>query len=133
MHKPVGRALSDPALDWEVTTVKTIQISTSATPWLASQCAGSTTVSVAGARRITAPITMPATLGLAANGAAKLRQEKTALLQARLGSAAFAYGTIGMVTDHTTAFGRQAGDPQTTSTANGGVQGPPPWRKPVIT
>jgi hypothetical protein len=115
-----------------VTTVKLIPNSTSATPWLASLCSD-TVAPVAGARSITAPITTPETLGLMIDGPAKLRQEKSALIQARLGRADFAYGTTGMVTDHPAVFGGPVGDAQTTSTANGGVQGPPPWRQPVIT
>ena len=96
-------------------------------PWGTSPRGETFRVPVVDARRITAPISMPVTPGLAAHGVAKLRQEKTAFIQARLGAAGFAYGAIGMVT------GRPAGDPQTTRTANGGVQGPPPWRRPVIT
>jgi hypothetical protein len=111
-----------------VTIVKLTAISTSATPWLASQCANTVTP-VAGARSITAPHA----LGLTADGAAKLRQEKTARVQAALGSTIFTYGTTGMVTDHPAVFDGPVGDEQTTSTANGEVQGPPPWRQPVIT
>ncbi|WP_248966163.1 hypothetical protein [Sphaerisporangium perillae] len=110
--------------------MKQIEMSTSATPWLASLCGMPIAVSGTAVRSTIAPITMPA-FGLTVDGAAKLRQEKTA--RVRLGAAAFAYGTTGMVTDHAAAFGRPVSDPQTTSTANGGVQGPPPWRQPVIT
>ncbi|MEU8266063.1 hypothetical protein AB0B89_02760 [Sphaerisporangium sp. NPDC049002] len=112
--------------------MKTILISKFATPWLASLRSSSTVVPAAAERSMSAPIT-PTTLGLTADGPAKLRQEKTARVQAALGSAAFAYGDTAMVTAHPIAFERQAGDPQTTSTANGGVQGPPPWRQPVTT
>ncbi|MFC4587506.1 hypothetical protein [Sphaerisporangium corydalis] len=104
-------------------------IPTPATPWLAS-LSGSAVVHTAG--RAIAPMT-PATLGLMVDGAAKLRHEKTARVQAALGSAAFAYATPVMVTDRPAVFGRPGSDPQTTSSANGGVQGPPPWRQPVIT
>jgi hypothetical protein len=133
MHSRSDDLSSGPASDWEVTTVETINISRFAMPWLASLRSENVAVPASGAQKITVLITTPATLGLAACGAAKLRQEKTALVQARLGAAAFAYGTTGMVTDHAADFGRPVGDPQTTRTANGGVQGPPPWRQPVIT
>ncbi|MFC4532416.1 hypothetical protein [Sphaerisporangium dianthi] len=112
--------------------MKQILVSTCATPWVAS-LRGSGMRSAApimGAARTTAPIAMVA-LGLTADGPAKLRQEKTA--RVLLGAAAFAYDTTGMVTDHPAAFGRPIGDEQTSSTTNGGVQGPPPWRQPVIT
>ncbi|MEV7967037.1 hypothetical protein AB0O34_13775 [Sphaerisporangium sp. NPDC088356] len=112
--------------------MKTISISTFATPWLASLRSSRTVVPTGAERSLTAPIA-PMTLGLTADGPAKLRQEKTARVQAALGSDAFAYGDTAMVTVHPIAFERQAGDPLTTSTANGGVQGPPPWRQPVTT
>ncbi|WP_214412734.1 hypothetical protein [Sphaerisporangium fuscum] len=114
--------------------MKQILMSMSATPWLASLRADDTAVLAAGGRGILAPITMPAMLGLAASGERKLRQEKTAHVQVRLGAAAFAaYGTTGMGVDQPAALGRRVPNPQTTSTANGGVQGPQPWRQPVTT
>jgi hypothetical protein len=113
--------------------VKQILISKSATPWLASLCADDTAVLAAGGRGVIAPTTMPAVLGLAADGVVKLRQEKTARVQAHLGSADFAYGNTDMVTRQPAVLGRPVGDPQTTSTANGGVLGSPPWRQPVTT
>ncbi|GAA3822598.1 hypothetical protein GCM10022226_48810 [Sphaerisporangium flaviroseum] len=112
--------------------MKKIVDSTFATPWLASLCS-ETVVPVAGARSFTAPIITPEILGLMTDGPARLRQEKSAFLQVRLGKAAFAYDTTGMVTDHPAIFDGPVGDAQTKSTANGGVQGPPPWRQPVIT
>ena len=105
----------------------------SATPWLASLRHDTTVVHAECVRSLVAPITEPRVLGLATDGAAKLRQEKTARVQAVLGSAAIAYRATRMVIDRPADFGRPVGDPQTTTTANGGVQGSPPWRQPVIT
>ncbi|RCG29519.1 hypothetical protein DQ384_21070 [Sphaerisporangium album] len=105
-------------------------ISTTAQPWVASLCADDVVVPATRGRRFAAPLA-PEVLGLAAAPAAKLRQEKTAHIPAEQGMGAFAYRISDTVSDLPAAFGRRAGDPQTPSTANGGVQGPPPWRQPV--
>ncbi|MFC6081462.1 hypothetical protein [Sphaerisporangium aureirubrum] len=104
------------------------------TPWLALSCADSAVAT--GIRTVIAPADWRGTAGITAGASAKLRQEKTALIQARLGEAAFGHRstTIDMVFGYADALGRRpVVDPQTTSTANGVVQGPPPWRHPVIT
>ncbi|MET8144631.1 hypothetical protein ABZU32_30380 [Sphaerisporangium sp. NPDC005288] len=132
MHKPVGRSPSNPAITWEVSPVKQILIPTCATPWLASPRGSGMrgAAPVMGAARFTAPVAMPAAV-LTVAGPAKLRQEKTARILAD--AAGFAYGTTVVIAEHAAALGRPFGDEQTSSTANGGVQGPPPWRHPVIT
>ncbi|MET8157499.1 hypothetical protein ABZT47_14060 [Sphaerisporangium sp. NPDC005289] len=112
--------------------MKQILIPTCATPWLASPRGSGMrgAAPVMGAARFTAPVAMPAAV-LTVAGPAKLRQEKTARILAD--AAGFAYGTTVVIAEHAAALGRPFGDEQTSSTANGGVQGPPPWRHPVIT
>ncbi|MEU9888378.1 hypothetical protein [Sphaerisporangium sp. NPDC051011] len=105
-------------------------ISTTAQQWVASLRADDAVVLAMHGRRFAVPFA-PEVLGLAAAPAAKLRQEKTARIQAQQGMGAFAYRTADTGSDLPAAFGRRAGDPQTTSTTTGGVQGPPPWRQPV--
>ncbi|MFB9250845.1 hypothetical protein ACFFWE_21615 [Sphaerisporangium melleum] len=105
---------------------------TPAMPWLAFPCADGmhdTTAAGLGVARHAAAIAMPA-LGLTADGPAKLRQEKSVRVQAD--AAVIAYGATAQVAGYAAAFRRPADD-ATPSTANGGVQGPPPWRRPVIT
>ncbi|MEO3813798.1 hypothetical protein ABGB17_32785 [Sphaerisporangium sp. B11E5] len=114
-----------------MTTVE-INIMRTATPWFASSCADSAVVT--GMRAVIAPTAWQGTPGITADGAAKLRQEKTAPIQACLGQGVARRNTTDLVLDHPAAFGRgPVVDPQTTSTAYGVVQGPPPWRHPVIT
>jgi hypothetical protein len=110
----------------EITMTKTT------TPWLASSCADS--AAVTGARIIAAPAVWHGTPGITAGSAAKLRQERTAQFQARPGAGVLVSGTTTDMVLGYAAFGRRpAVDPLTTSITNGVVQGPPPWRHPVIT
>ncbi|MDH2429806.1 hypothetical protein [Sphaerisporangium sp. TRM90804] len=112
--------------------MKLTYIGTPATQSVAFPC----DVPVTGIRRA-APIAMTAALGLTVHGEAKLRQEKTAFTQAQMRKAAAAVGTRTTVpvSDRSAMLGRLFGDAKipTTGTSNAGVQGPPPWRPPVIT
>ncbi|GAA1518442.1 hypothetical protein GCM10009677_59790 [Sphaerisporangium rubeum] len=109
-----------------------IKMTRTATTWLASFCVDS--AAVAGTRTVIAPADWRGTPGITAAGAAKLRQDKTALIQVHLGRGVARHTATDTVFDHPAAYGRgPVVDPLTTSTANGVVRGPQPWRHPVIT
>ncbi|GII66644.1 hypothetical protein Skr01_67290 [Sphaerisporangium krabiense] len=119
-------------LDWEVTPVKLISMPTSALPRAASLHVDAWAPATR-AGRSAAPIA-PEVFILEALPVAKLRQEKSARVQAEQGMGAFAYRRIAAtVADLPAISGREAGDPQTTSPANGGEQGPPSWRPQPVT
>ncbi|GII89357.1 hypothetical protein Ssi03_73470 [Sphaerisporangium siamense] len=134
MHKPIGRSVSAAVntLDWEVTPVKLISMPMSALPRAASLHVDAS-ASATRVGHFVAP-TAPEVLVLEARSVAKLRQEQSARVQAERGMGAFAYRrTAATVADLPAVFGPEAGDPQTTSPANGGEQGPPSWRPQPVT